>query len=226
MADGTAKDGFPTLEYVSEDDLSTYEGWLKYQAINLSALTEEEATGVREMFDDAVKRRKTARKVGRMKLNVQPGESKYAVAIRDGEDLWLALWVRRSPKPEFFVFQPCGDRDWNPHNSLHTDGTFHVKSHDRAMLRYQRQRPDSIKESEHLGGYMGYGPKVAGAVCDPADFTAVFEAPPGILGPRNGTVTVDFLEHPDAQALSHPGEEVGRHLFDDAVPHVLIRVFR
>jgi hypothetical protein len=108
MADRAAKDGFPALEYISEDDLETFDGWLKYQAIDPSSLTEEDVAGLREIFNDAVKTRETARKVGRMKLKAQPGESKYAVAIRDGEAFWLALWVRRSPKPEFFVFQPCG----------------------------------------------------------------------------------------------------------------------
>jgi hypothetical protein len=94
------------------------------------------------------------------------------------------------------------------------------------MLTFNRQRPAAIKGGQHLGAYMRYGPKAVGAVCDPLDFTGVFEAPPGILGPRNGTVTVDLLEAPDVQPLLHPGEEVARRLFTDADPHVLIRIFR
>jgi hypothetical protein len=57
-------------------------------------------------------------------------------------------------------------------------------------------------------------------------WSAAVKLPPGILGPRNGTVTVDLLEDPGAQPLPHPAEEVARHLFADAFPHVLIRVFR
>ncbi len=34
-----------------------------------------------------------------MKLKARPDESKYAVAIRDGNDLWLALWVSRISRP-------------------------------------------------------------------------------------------------------------------------------
>jgi hypothetical protein len=113
MADRAAKDGFPAFEYISEDDLETFDGWLTYQAIDPSSHTEEDVAGLREIFNGAVKTRETARRVGRMKLKAQPGESKYAVAIREGDVLWLALWVRRSPKPEFFVFQPRGDRDCN-----------------------------------------------------------------------------------------------------------------
>lgn len=36
-------DGRPRLEYFSEDDLNTYESWLKYQAFDPSTLSEEEA---------------------------------------------------------------------------------------------------------------------------------------------------------------------------------------
>lgn len=90
----------PPFEYLGEDDVATYEGWLKFQAIDLATLTEVDPADVRAMFDDAVERCTTSRKVGRMKLKAKAGESKYAVAIREGQDLWLALWVRRSPKPE------------------------------------------------------------------------------------------------------------------------------
>jgi hypothetical protein len=50
------------------------------------------------------------------------------VAVREDSDLWLTLWVRRSPKGEFFVMVPRGDRGWNPHTSYHLDGTLHMKS--------------------------------------------------------------------------------------------------
>ena len=216
----------PPLEFLHEDDLRTFEGWIKYQAFDLAALTDEERASVREMFDAAVNRRETARKVGRMKLKTRPGEYRYAVAVREGDDLWLTLWVRRSPKGEFFIFQPRGDRDWDPHASLHADGSFHMKSHDAKMLVQNRQPPASIKESEHLGAYLGHGPKSVGAVCDPADFTEVFEVPPGILGQRNGTVVVDLVAEPGVTPLAHPAEEVDRRLFTDTVPHVLIRIFR
>jgi hypothetical protein len=213
------------LEFISEDDLHTFEGWLKYQAIDTSVLSDSEQAAVRELFEDAVKRRDTARKVGRMKLKMQPREYRYALAVRDGNDLWLTLWVRRSPKPEFFVFQPRGDHDWNPHASLHADGTFHLKSHGRIMLPpVKRQPPNSIRGSETLGAYAGHGPKSVGAVCDPQDFTGVFEIGPGVLGPRNGTVVVDLLEHADSQPLAWPGREVERRLFTAVAPYVLFRI--
>jgi hypothetical protein len=218
---------FPVLEYINEDDLNTYQGWLKYQAIDLSTLTEGERAGVRELFDAAVAARTTTRKVGRMKLQ-RAGDSVYGIAFRDGSDLWLALWIKRSAKGEFFIFHPTVDGSWNPHSSLHNDGTFHMKSHNNVVLQpQQRQAPCSIKGTEHLGAYGGFAPKTIGALCDPADFTGVFEVPPNVLGPRNGMVTVDLMEPgSDAQPLAHPAEEIGRQVFTDAAPHVLVRIFR
>ena len=227
MPEAVVTDGSPRLEYISEDDLNTYEGWLKYQAFDLSALCEEEAAAVRELFDEAVKARMTARKVGRMKLK-RPGESTYAIAIRDGADLWLALWIKRSAKSEYFIFHPTADGNWNPHSSLHKDGTFHMKSYDKVMLEPRRKQPPSaVKGTEQLGAYSGFGPKAVGAICDPADFTGIFEVPQRVLGPRNGMVTVDLMEPGSgAEPLMHPAEEVSRHCFNDAPPHVLVRIFR
>ena len=61
-------------------------------------------------------------------------------------------------------------------------GTFHMKSHDRVMLGPRRkQSPAAVKGTEHLGAYGGFGPKSVGAICDPADFTGVFEVLPRVL---------------------------------------------
>jgi hypothetical protein len=44
-----------------------------------------------------------------------PRRAKYAVAIRDGSDPWLTMWVRCSG--EVFIMYPRGDRDWDAHAS-------------------------------------------------------------------------------------------------------------
>jgi hypothetical protein len=41
-----------------------------------------------------------------MKLRPVPGEHRYAVTVEEGSDLWLTLWVRRSPNGKFFVMPP------------------------------------------------------------------------------------------------------------------------
>src|SRR5437879_6440320 len=101
-------------EFISEESLKTFEGWLKYQAIDPTILTPEQLATWRQAFEDAQRRRAASPKVGLMKLQPVPGEYRYAVAVEDGADLWLTLWVRRSRKGEFFVMLPVGDREWNP----------------------------------------------------------------------------------------------------------------
>jgi hypothetical protein len=103
-------------DFISEDDLSTFEGWLKYQGIDAATTTPDELATWRDMFDEARERSSATPKVGLMKLRRVPGEHRYAVALREGSDLWLTLWVRRSPKGEFFVMTPRGDRGWDPHS--------------------------------------------------------------------------------------------------------------
>jgi hypothetical protein len=223
----TPDEPFAPLEFIDEGELQTFEGWLKFQGFNdPSSLSEDELATWREMFDDAVTRREAAGKVGLMNLR-RPGDSLYAVSVRDGADLWLALWVKRSAKQEFFIFHPTTDSKWDPHSSLHKNGNFHMKSFDHKMLTLKRQPPASIKGSEHLGAYSGFAPKALGARCVPDDFTGVVEAPPRVLGPRNGAITVDLIEPGSgAEPHDHPLEEVGRQLFTDSAPHVLIRIFR
>jgi hypothetical protein len=180
--------------FVSEDDLQTFHGFLKYQGVDPAMLTPNELAMWRGYFDEAARNRASAPKVGLMKLGPVPGEQKYAVAIRDGADLWLTMWVRCSPKGEVFIMYPrAGRAAGDPHASYHLDGIFHQKSHKLARLRQQRQPlTGSFKESEHLGIYSGHG-KGSGAVCDPKAFDGVVIVKPGILGPRDGSVGIDLV---------------------------------
>jgi hypothetical protein len=45
----------------------------------------------RDMFDEVKQRSAATPKVGLMKL--KPDGQRYAVAVRDGSDLWLTTWV-------------------------------------------------------------------------------------------------------------------------------------
>jgi len=214
-------------DFISEDDLDTFEGWLRYQAVDLATIPADQLTPWRELYDEMKAARAATPKVGLMKL--RPGEHRYAVALRDGADLWLTLWVRRSPKGDVYVFQPRSDRRWNPHTSYHRDGTLHLKGHDHKFFVQQRQPlTGSFRGTEHLGAYAGHGGKGIGAVCDPKDFSGVIEVAPGILGPKHGNVAVDLVAPGGApmDLMMHDHEEVARQEFRDAIPHVVIRVQR
>ncbi len=212
-------------EFISEDDLKSFEGWFKYQGFDPATATPDQLAQWRAIFDDAMERSSATPKVGLMDLPpLEPGEHRYAVAVREGSDLWLTLWVRRSPKGEFFVMVPRGARGWNPHASYHLDGRFHSKSFGRKFGGQNRQPlTGRFRGTENLGGHGGHGPKSVGAVCDPAAFSGVVEVPAGVLGPRDGTVVVDLVE-PDHEPISWPFKEVARQTFRDAEPWVVIRV--
>lgn len=213
-------------DFISEDDLHTFDGWLRYQAVDVATVAPEELSMWRGLFDEVRERSARAPKVGMMKLVSVPGEHCYAVAVRDGSNLWLTLWLRRSRKGEFFVMVPRADRDWDPHTSYHLDGTFHGKSHGRKFGVQPKRQPLTgvFRGTEHLGAYGGHGPKGVGARCDPAVFSGVVEVEPGVLGPRDGTVVVDLVE-PGCEPISWPFKQVGRHeVFRDIVPWVVVRV--
>lgn len=147
-------------------------------------------------------------------------------AVREGSDLWLVLWVRRSPKGEYFVLMPRADRRSDIHTSYHIDGTFHMKSDGGRVLPQQKRQPltGTFRGAENLGSFAGYGPKSVGAICDPTAFTGVIEIPPGILGPRDGQITVDLIE-PNGKAAPFPWTSVAsRKAFPDVSPWVVITV--
>jgi hypothetical protein len=210
-------------EFISENDLDTFEGWLKYQAVDATELTSDELAMWRGLYEEG--RKAAANKVGLMKLRPVPGEHRYAVAVREGPDLFLTAWVRRSRRGEFFLMIPRGVSDWDPHTSYHIDGTLHMKSFGRKVLTQKRQsltRP--FRGTEHLGTYGGHGPKTVGAICDPAAFSGVVEVAAGVFGPRDGLVAVDLVEPGSEPRDLNPRVVQQREVFRDFVPWVVIRI--
>jgi hypothetical protein len=214
-------------EFISEDDLDTFEGWLKYQGFfGAATATPEELAMWREVFDKGRERRLANPKVGLMKLQPVPGEHRYAVALREGSDLWLTLWVRCSRKGEFFVMVPRAERDWDVHSSYHLDGTLHMKSHGRKVLRPQKHQPltGRFRGTQNLVMFSGHGPKGVGAICDPGAFSGIVEVPPGVLGPRDGVVIVDLVEPDCQEPPPFRMHIIRREVFRNTCPWVVIRI--
>jgi hypothetical protein len=211
-------------EFISEDDLKTFEGWLKYQGVNAATTATHELNMWRSLFDETREQGLASPKVGLMKLPpLVPGGHRYAVAVREGSDLWLTLWVRHSQKG-FFVMLPRADRSWDPHASYHLDGRLHMKSHDHKVSVDQRQPlTGAFRGTEQLVSFMGHGPKSVGAICDTTAFSGVVEVAPGVLGPRNGAVIVDLVE-PGCKPTSVPNTIVQEKIFCDTCPHIVIRI--
>jgi hypothetical protein len=212
-------------DFFGEDDLKTFEGWLMHQDVNAATIMPEEVEKWRTLFNEARERSLGTPKVGLMKLRSILGEHRYAVAVPEGSDLWLALWVKRSPKGEFFVMVPRGDREWDVHTSYHLDGTLHIKSYGHAVLsRKVQPLTGTFLGAQSVAQFSGYAPKSIGAVCDPAAFTGIVEVGPGILGPKHGVVAVDLVEpgrKPTALSSTKVHQE---QVFRDFVPWLVIRV--
>ena len=214
----------PPRDFISEDDLDTFEGWMKYQTVDIHTLEPEELETWRSLFDQIKQDVADTPKVGRMKL--QPRcDYRYAVAVEYESNLWLTLWVRRSSKGEFFVMLPRGDRKFDPHTSYHLNGNLHMKSHGHKFLVVKRQPlTGEFRGIVGLGTFYGHGPKGVGAVCDPSKFSGVVNVPADVLGPVHGGVSVDLVE-PGYEPPESPWKNIAvRQVFQDFVPHLVITV--
>jgi hypothetical protein len=217
-------------DFISEDDLLTFDGWLRYQGVDAARTAPEEMEKWRQDFEEATERMAACPKFGLMKLQRVPGEYRYAVAVEDGHDLWLTLWIRRSRRGEFFVMLPRSEREWDrrnwdPHTSYHLDGTLHMKSYgDKVGERKNQPLTGTFHGTVDLGSYAGHGPKSVGATCDPTAFSGVANVAPGILGPAQGVVKVDLTEPCYNESDCPEIQFVSRFVFCDTVPRVVIRV--
>jgi hypothetical protein len=211
-------------EFISEDDLKTFDGWLRYQGFDAATLAPDDLAEWKAIYATMKRESAANRKVGLMKLPpLLPREHRYAVAVREGPDLWLTLWVRRSKKGEFFVMVPRNDPGWDVHTSYHLDGTRHMKSFGhKSMSQKLQPLTGTFRGTAHLGGNMGHAPKRVGAICNPADFSGVVEVAAGMLGPRHGNVVVDLVE-PGCEPISW-SNVVQQEAFRDTVPWVVVRV--
>jgi hypothetical protein len=214
-------------DFFAEDDLQIFDVWLKeIQGIDQAMLGPDELAAWQSIHADVMAKSAATPKVGLMKLRARPGENLYAVAIREGSELWLTLWVRRSSMGDVFVMIPRGERSWDPHLSYHQDSTVHSKSFGQKIGPGEKRQPlnDDFRGTEHLGIFAGHG-KSIGAVCNPSDFSGVVEIGPGVLGPRNGWVAVDLVE-PDREPmdLTFSGNVVKQVNFSDVFPSLVIRV--
>jgi hypothetical protein len=206
--------------------LDTFEGWLKHQGLVVEGAPKDLVTRWRAEFESGKTRRQAARSAVFFNQPCPAGEHRYAVAIEDGAELRLALVVRRSRKGEYFVLMPR-DGDWNPHASYHIDGRYHHKSYDQVLMPKLRQRIDQFKGTEHLGMFMGFGTGAA-PICNPANFTAVLELPPGILESMHGCVLIDLVEPgvaPNPIHRQNPGLRITHEeTYRDVSPWIVIAV--
>lgn len=162
-------------------------------------------------------------------------ERMFAVAIRDGKDLFLWIRIRRAVGGDVYYMLPTGRQEpgwkkWNPHGSLHKDGHFHHKSFNKKIFSKKGEKPDS-----NFKGPVNMitrpialdEPRAFGVICAPTEFSEVMEVPVSILSPKKyeTCVSVDLTE-PDGPPSNNTsdGKILAQHAFKDRIPWILVSV--
>jgi hypothetical protein len=158
-------------------------------------------------------------------------EALYAVAVKDGADLFLFCRVRRNKKGELFVAIPrYGVPGWGPHSSYHANGRYHVKTHNRAHHPRCLQKPDAnFKGIENLAtlGIAAHEPRETNAPCKVNSFREIFEIPVSELRPEEYRthLAVDAAEPGVQPGLFQGAEILRRATFKDAIPWIVITLY-
>ena len=158
-----------------------------------------------------------------------PHDKMYAIAVRD-EDLFLFLRVKRNAKGEVFVLFPRDPKGWNPHASYHADGTHHQKSYNHKSIVRKRAKPDAaFPEAANLitTGIASDEPRAINALCDPTNFSAVFEIPVTDLSAEKyrTMISVD-LTPPGGKPIITTGAQVLKQVtFKDTIPWIVATLY-
>lgn len=151
----------------------------------------------------------------------------YAVAVREGSDLFLTHTICLDPKTDVYInWIRDHDPDWKPHTSYHASGQYHHKSNGVMIQKKKRQNPDEnfsgtenviqtgIAIDEHRRIHTPYRK---------TDFQGLFEIPVSDLKPEPGRIqlSVDLAE-PKEQPILAPGAKIIRQaVFQDSVPWIM-----
>ncbi len=116
---------------------------------------------------------------GIKQMSKQANQKKiYAVAVRDGKELFLFLSICRSSKGDVYVNFPRDEPKWEPHSSYHFSGQHHHKSFNYKAMLYQRQRPDiNFRGTENVvtTGIAIEELRALNALCRMEDYYGIFE---------------------------------------------------
>ena len=157
----------------------------------------------------------------------RPQSCMYAVAVRDGLELFLVCRIRRTVTGDVYVLPPRPDPHWNPHVTYHAPGhahpddpPSHVSHWQRPGTPFQGTRPMSI-----LSIAAGE-PRLTNAPCTVDDYADVFEISVSDLRPETGRTMLSVdLTAPGGQPSTVPGARVLRQaVFRDATPCIVITV--
>ncbi len=210
------------------DHFESLARWLRdVQGINSRDIPPDQRSMWEELYEGARRAALAHDVTATLRAPPKPGHPRYAVAIEDGPDLWLTLWIQRHPAGDCVIIFPRGLGKFEPHTTYHANGRFHHKSDNVLVSRPQQRQPlTAFAGTEHLGTYGGHGTGMA--ICHPDAFTAALRVPAGVLNNLHGSVLVDLVEPGHPPAVHHreiPGRKiVAEQTFADAFPSIVIAV--
>jgi hypothetical protein len=166
-------------------------------------------------------------------------ERMFSIAVRDGADLFLWMRLRRAARADIYYVIPTGRegdpewKKWNPRGSWHRDGHLHHKSFDQKIFPAEpRQEPNAAFKGTYnliARGIASDKPRAFGVCCDSVKFSEIMEIPAGILSPKHYEThtSIDVSEPGLKPLLMGGGEEIlSQRVFDDAIPHITVTVYR
>ena len=152
----------------------------------------------------------------------------YAIAVRDGGNLFLWLSIVRDPLSDVYANSA---RDhipgWKPHASYHASGQHHQKSHNQKSLVRQKQRPDanfSGAENVLTTNISAEEVRSVNIQCSPQDFQGVYEIPIDDLKPGMA-IAVDLTDPASTPVANQSENVVWKECIQDTQPWIHVRVF-
>ena len=132
----------------------------------------------------------------------RPNDHRIAVAVRDGDDLFVVVEIVRAEQGDVYVNFLRDDPDWKPHSSYHASGQHHQKSYDRKACVYYKQKPDdSFRGTENVvtTGIASDEPRAINKPYQSAQFSDLFErgirpARLKILPRSEGEIRLKYLQ--------------------------------
>lgn len=212
--------------------MRTFDEWLEYQKVNPALLSSEELREWRSIYEE-VRAHQSQESVRVTNTGIDHGDSAYAVAVRDGGNLWLCLRIKRSAKGDCYVCFPLAGAHVNPHASYHRDGRVHHKNHNYAAHVRKKQKPDSSfqgAENILVTPLSATHARGTNSISRPEQFSDVFEIPiecldSGVTNIGNTFISVDLVEA-GGTTLDQPGHAVKlQKRFGGHIPNILVTLW-
>ena len=157
---------------------------------------------------------------------------KYAIAVRDAQDLFLTFEINRSSQGDVYVNFNKRDSRHKPHSSYHASGQLHSKSYNKKLFPPIHKQPPtgSLNGSEGIiitSIQKGDG-RAWNRVCIPTNYQEIMEIKDEIITPKFGYQLLFELVEPNTTPgiLTDPYTRiVKQHFFKGNAPWIVVSLY-